>query len=273
MINFLTEILSYPFMQRAFIAGIILSAAIAYLGIFVVLRRMSFFSDGIAHASLAGIAAAIIFGWNPLPVALLASVVFAVLIYLLERKTKISTDAAIGIIFTAGMALGVVLMSLKAGYQPEMVSFLFGNILSISNGDLWLVAGFSALILAFLIFNRSRIILFSLDHELAHTAGMKPAIYQLLMYVLTAGAVVLGIKMLGIILVSAALIIPVSAAKVFSASFRSLEWWTVAVAEAMMISGIILSYYLNLPTGAVIVLCGAFFFLIASLWQIKGSRY
>ena len=127
-------------MQRAFIAGILLAALLAYLGVFVVLRRMSLFSDGIAHASLAGVAAGVLLSLNPLVTALVASVVFAIVMFFLERKSNLSTDTAIGLIFTSGMALGVLLMSFKSGYQPELIGFLFGNILTIKPSDLIVIA-------------------------------------------------------------------------------------------------------------------------------------
>ena len=111
------EILQYPFMQRALIAGIVLAAVLALLGVYVLLRRMSFFSDGIAHASLAGIAIGIVFSWQPLATALVLSAIFALIIYFIEKKFDLASDTAIGILFTSGMALGVLLISLQPGYQ------------------------------------------------------------------------------------------------------------------------------------------------------------
>jgi zinc transport system permease protein len=117
------EIIQYPFMQRALLAGIILGLLLAALGIFVILNRMAFFSDGIAHASLAGVAIGIFTSQNPLLTAIAFSILFAMLIYFLEKKLKLTSDTTIGIIFTSGMALGVLLMSLQKGYQPELISF------------------------------------------------------------------------------------------------------------------------------------------------------
>ena len=135
----LINLISYPFVLRAIFAGIITAALLAFLGVFVVLRKMSFFSDGIAHASLAGVAAGILLSSQPLLWAIIVGVIFAVLVYWLERRTSISVDAIIGILFTASLALGVVLINLKSGYQPELISFLFGNILTIQYADIWLI--------------------------------------------------------------------------------------------------------------------------------------
>ena len=255
------EILQFPFMQRALIAGILLAVLLAYLGIFVTMRRMAFFSDGIAHASLAGVAIGILAGVSPLPIALVTSVAIAIGIYYLEKKTDLSTDAVIGILFTAGMALGVVLMSLQSGYQPELVSFLFGNILAIQFTDLVVIIALSIVILGFLLTQHKKLTLLSLDEHLAHVAGMRPEMYKLLLYIFLSVAVVLGIKILGVVLVSALLIIPVSAGRMISRSFSSLLFNTLVISEITTIGGIFLSYYLNLPTGAVIVLFGTLLFL------------
>lgn len=263
MISDFFDIFQYPFMQRALLAGLVLGGVLAYFGIFVVLRKMSFFSDGIAHASLAGVAVGLLFGFAPLFTAVVAGVFFASLIYFLEKKTSLSADAVIGIIFTAGMALGVVLMSLRSGYQPELISFLFGNILAVKSSDLVFIAFLAAVIVGFLFREQRKLILLSLDYELAYVSGVKASLYQYLTYVLLSIAVVLGIKILGIVLISAILIIPVSTAKLLSVSFKSLVLRSLIISEAVILLGLILSYYLNLPTAALIVLVGAAAFLTA----------
>jgi len=252
-------------MQRALIAGILLAGLFAYLGVFVVMRRMAFFSDGIAHASLAGVAAGVLLSLNPLATALVASVFFALMMFWLEKKTNISSDAVVGLIFTFGMALGVLLISLKRGYQPELIGFLFGNILMIKSLDLWLIGIASVLISSLLFLFRREITLMSLDREMAYLSGVRTNLLQLAMYIVLAISVVLGIKILGIVLVSALLIIPVSISKLISRSFRKLVIRSVLCAEAIMITGIFLSYLFDLPTGAAIVLTGAVLFFAVFL--------
>ncbi|MBI4368478.1 MAG: metal ABC transporter permease [Candidatus Omnitrophica bacterium] len=269
------EIFHYPFMQRAFITGIFLAALLAYLGVFVVLRRMAFFSDGIAHASLAGVAVGVLLSLNPLVTALIASVIFGVIMFFLERKTNLSSDTVIGLIFTSGMALGVLLMSLKRGYQPELISFLFGNILMIRPADLILIVVLSLLTGIFLAANHRRITLLALDREMAYLAGVNPDFLHLVMYVVLAMSVVLGIKILGVVLVSALLIIPVSISKLISRSFRRLMIWSIILAELIVSAGLVFSYLLDLPAGAVVVLTGAAVFLLVltcrSLFQKEVS--
>jgi len=257
------ELLQLPFMQRALIAGVVLGVVLAYLGIFVTLRKMAFFSDGVAHAALAGAAIGLLTRVSPLLSALIFSMFLAALIYWLEKKSSLSSDSIIGIIFTSGMALGIVLLSLRRGYQPELIGYLFGNILAIRRQDLILIVVLSLLILAFIVTQKRKLTLLTLDREMAHMAGVHPDLYQLLLYVVLAAALVMGIRILGIILVSAVLILPVSSARLLSRSFKSLILWTIVISETVMIGGLFISYYLNLPSGAVIVLTGSAVFSLA----------
>ena len=255
------DVLQYPFMQRAIIAGVVLACLLAWLGVFVIMRKMSFFSDGIAHASLAGVAGGVVAGIHPLTTALVFSIVFALVIYYLEKKTTLSSDAIIGILFTSGMALGVVLISLKSGYQPDLVSFLFGNILAIRPVDLAIISLLSVFIIVFLVYNHKSITLMALDADTAYMAGVRVELLQVAFYIILAVSVVLGLKILGIILVSALLIIPASTAKLVSRSFKSLIVQSIVFSEIIVILGIMLSYVLDLPTGPMIVLVGAGVFL------------
>ncbi|HUU05682.1 MAG TPA: metal ABC transporter permease [Patescibacteria group bacterium] len=259
----MVELLQLPFMQRALIAGLFLGVLLSYLGIFVTLRKMAFFSDGVAHAALAGAAIGLLTRFSPLISALIFSMLLACLIYWLEKKSSLSSDAIIGILFTSGMALGIVLISLRKGYQPELIGYLFGNILAIRRQDLALIVVLAILIMAFVIRHKRKLTLLALDREMAYMAGVNPDFYQLLLYVMLACALVLGIRILGIILVSAILIIPVSTARLFSRSFKALTWWTILIAEFTVLAGLLLSYFLNLPTGAVIVLTGSALFSLA----------
>jgi ABC-type Mn2+/Zn2+ transport system permease subunit len=268
----MVDILSYPFMQRAIIAGVVLAALLAWLGVFVIMRKMAFFSDGIAHASLGGIAVGVLASIHPLTVAIVFSVLFSLVIYYLEKKTTLSSDAIIGMLFTSGMALGVVLISLKSGYQPDLVSFLFGNILAIKSLDLAIISLLSVLIIVFLIFNHKNITLMALDVDTAYLAGVKVNLLQLTFYIILAVSVVLGLKILGIILVSALLIIPPSTAKLVSKTFKGLIIRSVSFSEAIVLLGIALSYYLDSPTGPVIVLVGTGVFLaVFSYKQLMPS--
>lgn len=256
------EILLLPFMQRALVVGVLLAALLALLGVFVVLKRMAFFSEGIAHASLSGVAIGVLAAVSPLYIALMVSVVFALIIFLLENKYKLTTDTAIGIIFSFGMALGVVLMSFNPGYQPELISFLFGNILAIQTSELYLILIGGILIVIFVLWNLKKLVLLSLDKETAYVSGIHVDGLTLALYIVLALSVVFGIKVLGVILVSALLLIPVSISKLLSNSFKKLLILSVVLSEVIVISGIVISFYLNMPTGPVIVLVGSIMFML-----------
>lgn len=265
------DLFQYSFMQRALLAGVILAGLLSYLGVFVVLRRMTFFSDGMAHASLAGVAAGLLFNVNPLVVAILASIVFAVGVFFVEKRTNLSSDAVIGLLFTASMAFGVLLMSFRKGYQPELVGFLFGDILTIRKTDLILIAAVGFLIGFLLVIHSRKITLLALDREMAYLSGLHTDFFELTMYVVLAVSVVLGIKILGVVLVSALLVIPVSIAKLISRSFRSLVFWSLLLSEVIVLVGLVLSSWFDLPTGAVIVLTGALFFFVVFIFRSVRS--
>ncbi|OGL73944.1 hypothetical protein A3C96_02685 [Candidatus Uhrbacteria bacterium RIFCSPHIGHO2_02_FULL_60_10] len=258
------EMLSYPFMQRAFASGLVLAALLAALGIFVTIRKMSFFSDGIAHSSLAGIAIAVISGLAPLPVALTWALIVALIIWRLERSTRLPSDTLIGVFFTASMALGVVLMSLSRGYQPELLSYLFGSILSIQTRDLLTIAVIAALVMIWLILSFRQLTYLSLSEDNAAVSGINVPVQTAALYVALSLATVLGVKILGIVLVSALIVIPPAAGRAMTGSFRGYVVAALVLAEIMMVAGLTVSYLYDLPSGATIVLIGTALFFLAA---------
>ncbi|MFA6603671.1 MAG: metal ABC transporter permease [Patescibacteria group bacterium] len=261
----LLEMISYPFMQRALISGVLLGVLLAYLGIFVTLRKMAFFGDGIAHSSLAGIAVAVLAGWAPLPVALALALSIALLIFWLERSTRLPTDTLIGIFFTASMALGVLLMSFSSGYQPELVSFLFGSILAIQNTDLIITALVGGAIVAWLGLSFRSLTYMSLAEDNAAVAGVNIRLHTAALYAALALATVLGVKILGVVLVSALLILPAATSRLLTRSFRSYTIGSLILAEVMIIGGLLFSFRYDLPSGATIVLIGTTLFFLAAI--------
>lgn len=256
------ELLTLPFMQRAFIAGLILALLLGYLGLFVALRRMAFFSDGLAHASMTGIAIGVITGIVPLYTAIIFSIFFAIAIFVMEKKSQLATDTVIGILFTSGLALGVTLMHLQGGYQPELSSFLFGNILSITALDLKIILSCAGIILSYFAFAHKKMFLLALNKEFAYLSGIRTDVQQLALYIFLSVSVVLGIKVVGVVLVSALLIIPVATAKLLSHSLNTLVLLTLLISISTVFAGIGTSYYANLPTGPTIVLVGAATFFV-----------
>jgi zinc transport system permease protein len=225
---------------------------------------MSFIGDGIAHASLGGIAFAILAGFSPLPTALVFGVILAIILFFIEQKTNLSQDMAIGLMFTTSMAIGIILMNFHVGYQPELMSYLFGNILAINTTDLYIIAsvGVAALILL-AVFNRE-LTFITFDKDGAYLSGISPARYDLALYILSALAIIASVKLVGIILVSALIITPSAIAKLIAPSFRSFQKIAMGMALVMTILGLVLSYYLDLPSGALIILVGTAIFILTS---------
>lgn len=265
----LLDLLNYPFVQRAIISGLCAGLLLAVLGIFVTLKKMSFFSDGVAHGSLVGVAIGLLFHQEPLLYAIIFSILFSVVIFFLEQKTNLNTDSLLAILFTSSLALGVILMNVQAGYQPDLMSYLFGNILTIRSFEVWLIAVSSGLICMFLIHKYRTYLLLSLNQELAALSGIAVKRYQLIMYMLLAVATVLSIKVLGIMLVSALLIIPVSTAKLLVTSSKQLLVSSILFSELAIVAGILLSLIFDLPVGSVIVLTATTFFILALIFNTK----
>lgn len=257
--------LSQIFMWRALTGGLCIAVLLGLLGSFVAVRKMSFLGDGIAHASLAGIALALLVGWSPLPVAMMFAALVATGIFLLEKRAKLSGDMAISIMFTSGMALGVVLMSFQRGYQPELMSYLFGNILTVSDADVRQIGlGSLGIILLLVIFYRP-LKFVTFDPEGAYLAGLRTEAYELFLYVASAVAIILSIKLVGVVLVSALLITPVAIGLLYAPSFKTLSVLAVLAAVGIVLGGLTLAYYLDFPAGATIVLTGSFSFFVAYL--------
>lgn len=261
----LLEMLSYPFMQRALVGGVLLGVLLASLGVVATLRRMAFFGEGVAHASLAGLAIAVLTGLAPLPVAIAWSLLVALAIFILEKRTTLPRDTVIGILFTASMSLGVVLMSFMHGYQPELLTFLFGSILAVDTMDVVTIAVATVIILAGLGLAARPLLLMSLNEDAARVAGVRTNVYTLGLYFALAIAMVLGVHMLGIILVSALLIIPSATARLLAPSLTVYVVLANVLSIIAVIIGLFCSFLFDLPSGATIVLVATVIFGLATL--------
>ncbi|MBD3329981.1 iron chelate uptake ABC transporter family permease subunit [Candidatus Peregrinibacteria bacterium] len=261
------DIFFLPFMQRALIAGLMVAILLGSLGVFVNIRNLSFLGDGIAHASLAGIALALLVGWMPTPTALILALFLAVAIFALERYSRISGDTAIGILFTTGMAIGIILLHYTPGFQPELISFLFGNILAIQSQDLWLTLFVGTIILVVAMVISKKLAFISLDEEGAYLSGLNPKRYILILYILTSLAIVLSIKLVGIVLVSALLITPSAISRILAKSFSSFQVQSVVWACLIVVLGLFGSVLFDLPSGATIIIVGTTLFLLSLLGQ------
>lgn len=248
------ELMTFPFLQRAILSGVCIAILLSLLGVFATLRNMAFFSEGIAHASLAGIAIAVLVGWAPLPLALLWAVCLSVLLFFAQKKDLLSSDTLIGIAFTSSLALGIVLMSFTKGYQSELLSFLFGSILTTNTMDVVLTFLATGVVLAWLIPSMRALTFSSLAPDLARVRGVHVDRHVFVFYIALSVATVLGVKLLGIILVSALLIIPAASARLITKTFVSYALVSVLAAIGAVLFGLAFSLIFDLPSGATIVL-------------------
>lgn len=257
------DILLLPFMQRAFIGGIIISILLAYFGIFAMLRRSSFFGDAIAHSSLTGVALGILMGINPILMSMAYAVLIAFVLPLIKKKSHLHTDSLLGIILPVSMALGVILLSVTPGYQPELMSFLFGSILGISWEEI-LVTGVVALLLIVAVkMYHKKLLNISFDPEYSQLLGIHVRTLDVMYHVGLAVAIVLGIQLVGIVLVNALLIIPAATARLFAKSLKEMFLFAPIISVVTTVVGLLASYAFNFPSGPTIAVISGVGFGIA----------
>jgi zinc transport system permease protein len=262
----IAEILSYGFIQRALIAGTLIAVLCAVLGVFLVLRRLSLIGDGLAHVTFGSVAVALMFRINPTYVTL-ASVPLVLLsslgILKLTDKARIYGDAAIGIVSSLGIACGVLLASVAGGYNVDLFSYLFGNILSVSTPELLIAAALFCVVMIMVALFYNDLFAITFDEDLAKSSGIKTGMINKVLVLLTGLTVVLAMKVVGIMLISALLIIPAVAALQVARGFRTTIVTAAGIAVFSVVSGIFCSFMLNLPTGATIVIINIVLFVMA----------
>ena len=244
----LGEILSFAFVQRAILAGALIAAVCSILGVFLVLRRMSLIGDGLAHITFGSVAVVLLIGISPLYITLAALplvMISSLAILKLTRSKKIHGDAAIGIVSSIGIAVGIVLASLSGGYNVDLFSYLFGNILTVNQTELLLSFIIFIIVVGCVIFFYHDLFAVTFDEELAQSMGIKTKRINILLFILTAVAAVLAMKVTGIMLVSAMLILPPLTALQLSISFRMTIIVSVIFSILSVICGIIFSFLLN----------------------------
>lgn len=264
------QILHYEFMRNAFIAALLVSIACGIVGTYVVIKRIVFVSDGIAHAAFGGIGLGYLLEINPVLMAIPFSIIAALGIGTISKKTKVSEDTAIGILLTVGMALGILFISLRPGYAPDLFSYLFGNILTVPYFDLLVMAVLDIIIIlvVFLFFKEFSAI--SFDEEFSKVVGVPTKILYMLLLCLVALSVVVLIRVAGIILIIALLTIPSAISSNYTHNIKKLMFLSIIVGIILTTSGLWLSYIFNVPSGATIILVSTAAFIISfALKRIK----
>jgi len=250
------EALQYEFMRNALMAGLLAAVACGIVGVYVVVKKIVFISGGIAHASFGGIGLGYFLGINPIIGALFFSLASGLAIGGVTRKTRLPEDTAIGILWALGMALGVVFIALTPGYAPDLMSYLFGNILTVPLGDILLMLALDAVIIGIVVALYKEYLILSFDEEYGTAIGMPVEKLYLLLLAMIALTVVVLIRVVGMILVIALLTFPAAMARQFTHNMKTMMFLSVLFGFLFTLGGLWLSYLLKLPSGATIILLG-----------------
>lgn len=281
MLQFLTDLQTYPFLQYALATGILAGVACGVIGTYVVVRRISYIAGGISHTVLAGLGAALYFqkahglAWckpmyGAVAVALLAAVIIGLVsIYARERE-----DTVIGALWAVGMAVGILFISRTPGYNSDLMSYLFGNILLVSEGDLWLLAGLDVIVVALGLLFYNQFLAVCFDDEFARLRGLNVGFYFILLLCLTALTVVLLVTVVGIVMVIALLTLPAAVSGLLSKTLRSMMLFSTILCILFTTSGLAISYTPDFPAGATtIILAGAAYLVTAGIkWAVNGRH-
>lgn len=260
---------AYQFMQNALIASLLIAATCGIIGSYVVLRRLAFIGDALAHTALPGVVIAYMNGWSLVGGALAAGVMTALGIGWMARKSTLREDTAIGVIFTAMFALGILLMSRLQSFR-DLSHILFGNILGVQSQELWLMTGVALVVLVVLVLFHKELELTSFDSTHAEVIGIQSNRLRTMLLILLAFTVVTGIQVVGVVLTSALLVTPAAAASLITSDLRRMMVVSALIGAGSAFVGLLLSYYFAVATGAAIVLtCTAVFGMIVLINWIR----
>jgi zinc transport system permease protein len=255
------------FMQRALVAGVLIAGLCALFSFFVVLKRLSFIGVGISHSAFGGVALGFLLGIHPTITAIIFSAAVALLIGFINRRGRLYEDTAIGIFFALTMALGILFIGLSGRYNVDLFGYLFGNILAVTRGDLILVLIAVPLIFVLVLSSFKELLFLCFDEEVAQVSGVAVSTVYYLFLLAMAITIVIAIKLIGIVLVSALLVLPAAAARHLTDGYRRMILCSVAVGVSSTVAGLLLSYHLNLASGATIVLLAGILFVLSLLYS------
>lgn len=257
------EIFQYDFMIRAFMAGVMIAVLAPFIGIFLVVRRYSLMADTLSHVSLLGIAAGILTGINPIVGALIASVIAAIGIDRLRGAKQIFGESVLALFLSGSLAIATVLLSIGGRYTANILSFLFGSITTVQTSDVMIISAASAMVILLLLFFYRQIFAVSFDEELAEASGIRARFFSTLLVILAAITVALSIRIVGVLLVGALMIIPVLSAIRFGRSFRQSIVLSIIFSLLSVLLGLFFSFYVGLPSGGTIVIVALGIFLFS----------
>lgn len=269
----LSDILAYGFMQRALLAALLVGTLCSTVSFFVVLKRLSFLGAGVSHTALGGIALGLVANIDPVLTGSIFAVGTSMSTGYIARMGRISEDAVIGIFYASGMALGIALISTFKGYYPELFGLLFGNILSVSVRDLYFMFLALGIILLFVILFFKELLAICFDEEMAEAGGLPVGLLYMGLLAAIGLTVMVSIQLVGVVLVSALMVIPGATAYRLSKNYRSMLFLSLAVGLAGSFGGLMISYFYPVPPGAAIVLIMAAAFAGAMAVKALLEKY
>jgi zinc transport system permease protein len=263
------EIFQYEFMIRAFIAGILIAILTSSLSIFVVVKRYAMLSDTLAHISLLGVAIGFLFHVSTITMAILISCIAAVLIEYVKSYKKLYSDSILSIFLTGALAISIIIVSLSNRFTNSLFDYLFGSIVAVSNEDIIVIILFFVLSIIFISLYYQQLLLISFNEELAISSGIKVKLINMIFTALIGAMVAISIKIIGSLLIGALMIIPVISAICLKQSFIKTWILSTIFGTFSVVVGLIISFYVSIPSGATIVIVLLFFFLITLLISKK----
>lgn len=246
--------LEYEFMQRALLGGLIIAVTAPLMGNFVVVRRMSLIGDSLSHVALSGVVLAALFGFSSLSGAFAVTLLGAVFIFLLRERYKSYEEIALAVIMSGGVALASVLMGFSKNIRGNFLSYLFGSISSVSQEDIWFIAALSVVIIGFIWKNYHKLVSISFDEEAARASGVNVDFINRAFVIIIALAIVVSMRIVGVLLISSLMVVPVAAAMNMTKSFEGSIKISMLIAMISVLSGVSLSYYFDIASGGAIVL-------------------
>lgn len=264
------ELLHYTFFRHALLGSLFASIACGIIGTYIVTRRLVFISGGITHTSFGGIGLGLYAGISPLLSAAVFSVLSAFGVEWLSKRKDMREDSAIAVFWTFGMAVGIIFSFLAPGFTPDLSAFLFGNILTITPTDIWMLATLSVLLILFFTLFLNPIIYIAFDREFARSQRIPVAIFEYLLMMFIALTIVSCLRMVGIVLAISLLTLPQMTANLFTHSFKRIIWLSIAIGYIGCLGGLVISYKLQVPSGAAIIF---FSILVYALCKVGKSIY
>ncbi|MDA1189724.1 MAG: metal ABC transporter permease [Chloroflexi bacterium] len=266
------EIFTYDFMVRAIIGGALVGLLAPALGVFLVLRRLSLIADSLAHVALMGVAIGLLTRTFAPGVALGTTSLAALAIEQLRIRRMLPGDVALAVVLYCALAIAVVIISVASGFNVDLFGYLFGSVLTMSPTDLWLVAGLAVVVVLFVTFFFSELSQTSFDPDLARTSGVRVNLVSMALAVLTGAAITLSMRVVGVLLVGALIVIPVMASLRVATGLRASALLAMAIGVLSSFIGIVIAYYANIAAGGAVVLVAVGFLIVAFGWSWAKAK-